>query len=121
MSKQEAHEWSDLDKYEYERPLFDHLQDLKNYLFESGYFIGNDSGIGHLASNLKIPTLTISSNRKLAKLWRPGWYYGKVVFPSTVLPNFKGINFAFRDKHWSKFISVRKVLNNFYKLVYRCP
>jgi heptosyltransferase III len=40
-------------------PLFPQLSDLATFLFESGFLIGNDSGPGHLASNLGLPTVII--------------------------------------------------------------
>ena len=49
-------------------PKFQSLQEVAAYIYESGYLIGNDSGLGHLASNLNIPTLTISGNLKRVRL-----------------------------------------------------
>ncbi len=47
---------------EWSGPLFPQLEDLASFLYESGAFLGNDSGTGHLASLLKIPHLIIPGN-----------------------------------------------------------
>jgi len=67
---------------------FFHLKALADYIYESGYLIGNDSGIGHLASNLKIPTLTITNDRKHVRIWRPGWAVNHIITPLAILPRF---------------------------------
>jgi len=59
---------------------------LAAWIYESGWFIGNDSGVGHLASALGIPTLTIFRRRGVAERWRPGFTAGDIVLPSWWLP-----------------------------------
>lgn len=97
----------------WEAPEFKDLSEVAQFIYESGFFIGNDSGLGHLASNLGIKTLTISGNPKRVARWRPDWSEGRVVTLPFPLPNFKGIHFAMRDNHWQKFISVSSVLKQF--------
>ncbi|MBM3191542.1 MAG: glycosyltransferase family 9 protein [Chlamydiae bacterium] len=99
----------------FEMPLFPTLDTLAAYAFESGYLIGNDSGIGHLCSNLQIPTLILSNRKKYMKLWRPGWYRGDIVTPAAWIPNFKGSRW--RERKWKQWISTRKVLQKFHKLL----
>ncbi len=94
-----------------EAPLFSNLFEMASYIAESGYMIGNDSGIGHLASCLGLPTLTICRSLQASKFWRPAWARGQVVTPSPWVPNIKGLRL--RDKHWKKWISVDKVLSRF--------
>ncbi len=89
------------------------LKDLASYLYESGYFIGSDSGVGHLASNIGIPTLTIGGNPKNLRLWRPGFSLGKISTLPFNLPNFKGIGLPLRDSIWKKLISPKKVYADF--------
>lgn len=110
MSLQEKKEWS-----EEEVISFGSLDDLAKDLYQAGYFIGNDSGIGHLASSLQIPLVCISRSKRTTDLWRPGWGRVKVVYPSTLIPNISG--FRFRDKNWQIFVSVRKVLQTFKDLL----
>lgn len=116
VSPDERPDWLDVEKEGFELPVFEDLGALAGYLYESGYLIGNDSGIGHLASNLKIPTLTISGNPKRIALWRPDWCPGQVVTLPFPLPNFKGINFRIRENFWQHFIPVRRTLNAFHNL-----
>jgi ADP-heptose:LPS heptosyltransferase len=73
--------------------------------------IGNDSGIGHLASCLNLPTLIICRSKIAAPFWRPGWTSGEVILPPAWIPNLKGLRF--RDKYWQKSITVPKVLKSF--------
>jgi heptosyltransferase III len=98
----------------FEIPDLPSLEELAAFVAESGYMIGNDSGIGHLASCLGLPTLTICRNAKVANFWRPSWSKGLIVTPSSFVPNLKGLRW--RDKHWKKWIPVRKVKRAFFKL-----
>lgn len=92
-------------------PLFSSMEDLCTYVFESAYMIGNDSGIGHLSSLLKIPTLSIFSRKSYSKLWRPGWGGGDVVVPTMFFPGAR-----LKQKYWKKMLSVRKVFRAFLHL-----
>jgi hypothetical protein len=94
---------------------FPTLDLLARFLYESGYLIGNDSGLGHLASALGIPTLTITRRKALALLWGPSFAPGAVVTPSRWIPNIRG--FRLRDRQWKRWISVAKVRSAFAGLV----
>lgn len=96
-------------------PSFPNLEDLASFIYESGYLIGNDSGLGHLASCMGIPTVTISRRRTSSRFWRPGWALGKIVNPHFLIPNISG--FRLRDRKWKTFISVNKVKKAFYELI----
>ncbi|CAM3720810.1 ADP-heptose--LPS heptosyltransferase [Bordetella sputigena] len=50
-------------------------------IHESGWFIGTDSGIGHLASACGIPTVTIVDRPRNMDRWRPMWAPGLIVRP----------------------------------------
>src|ERR1700722_9110644 len=89
------------------------LADLAKTLHKSGFVIGNDSLIGHLGSNLGIPTLIIANDEKRMRLWRPGWHPGRLVLPPSYLPNWKYIRL-----HWQQFIRPRDVLKSFDELVH---
>ena len=91
------------------------LYELAEVLYESGFFIGNDSGVGHLASCLKIPTLTICSSKRKKLLWRPDWFENRTVIPYSVIPNFKLLRL--RGRLWKYFIEVWRVFYHFKKLV----
>ncbi|MBS0620046.1 MAG: hypothetical protein JSS61_01120 [Verrucomicrobia bacterium] len=84
------------------------LSELAALIYESGAVIGNDSLLGHLASNLDIPTVTIADDAERMKLWRPGWRKGALVLPPRWLPKWKLVR-----THWQQGISVKRVLNAF--------
>lgn len=96
-------------------PKFSSLSELASFVYESGYFIGNDSGVGHLASCLGIETVTVCRSKRIAQFWRPGWANGVVVSPPKWIPNGKG--FRWRDQQWKKWISVSRVFRGFKSLL----
>ncbi len=96
-------------------PEFPNLSALASYLYESYFLIGNESGTGHLASNLGIPTIIIASCPKQMALWRPGFLLGKVVTPSFYIPNTKLLRL--RENRWQAFISPRRVVKTFHEVV----
>ena len=95
-------------------PEFPNLSALASYLYESYFLIGNESGTGHLASNLGIPTIIIASCPKQMALWRPGFLLGKVVTPSSYIPNTKLLRL--RENRWQAFISPRRVVKTFHEV-----
>ncbi len=108
----ESKDWVDTG---FEVPVFQSLDLLSRYIYESGYLIGNDSGLGHLASALGIPTLTFCRRRTWANMWAPAFHKGVVLTPSSWIPNIRG--FRFRDRHWKKFISVGMARRAFERLI----
>jgi heptosyltransferase III len=104
--------WEDLGV---EIALFSNLDLLARYLYESAYLIGNDSGLGHLASALGVPTLTFCRRKAWANMWAPSFQKGVVVTPASWIPNIRGLRL--RDRHWKKFISVGKARRAFERLV----
>ena len=97
----------------FETPEFNNLSELACYIYESGYKIGNDSEISHLASLLNIPTLTIFSTKRKMRFWRP--FKNNSVVVSFPLINIKGLRL--REKYWKYTISVRRVLKKFKKIL----
>ncbi len=110
VSSKEKEEWP-------EAVAFSSLDDLAVFVCESGWMMGNDSGIGHLASCLGLPTLTICRTRQIGYFWRPGWSPGEVLFAPRWIPNLKF--YRFRDKYWQSLIPVRRVLSTFKRLISR--
>lgn len=108
-------EWEDVKDLGFNLLDFPNLDSLSRYIYESGYLIGNDSGLAHLASALSVPTLTFCRRRTWALMWGPSFHKAVVVTPPSWIPNIRG--FRIRDVHWKKFISVRKALSGFKKLV----
>lgn len=111
LSSSERQEWLDIDEREILLPEFKTLSEIASYIYESGFLIGNDSGLGHLASNLSIPTLSLFARLSHANLWRPGWGQNIVVTPYPLLLGAK-----MKHKYWKSLLTVEKVLRNFVKL-----
>jgi hypothetical protein len=98
----------------YETPEIHSLAELAEMVYESGYVIGNDSLLGHLASNLHIPSLIIANDKKRMRLWRPGWLKGEVITPSNSL--FSYLLLKLDRTNWKRTISVKEALDKFKKL-----
>jgi ADP-heptose:LPS heptosyltransferase len=113
LGKEARENWKD--QSDWRAPEFPTLDEAARYIYESGYLLGNDSGVGHLASFLGIPTLTITRRKAFARLWAPSYAPGVVVNPHPWIPNISGLRL--RDRHWQKFISTEKVLRAFDRLV----
>lgn len=107
--------WEDLKSLGLSLAFFPNLSELSKYIYESGYLIGNDSGLGHLASALEVPTLTLCRRKTWANMWAPSFYKNVVITPSSWIPNIRG--FRLRDRQWKKFISINKVKRGFEKLL----
>lgn len=83
-------------------PNLPNLGELASFIYESGYFIGNDSGPGHLASCLRIPYVILAQDKQLMQLWKPGWSEGTILFPPPLAAE------------WKAFPSSKKILGPFY-------
>lgn len=94
-------------------PLLPHLSDLAALMQSSSYFIGNESGPAHLASLLGL-SCCILSGSKITQHWQPGWKPAKIIQPSKWIPNWKS-PFRLRENYWQKWISVKRVLQEFQK------
>ena len=100
------------ERKEWGGPMFSTLEDLASFIYESGAFLGNDSGTGHLASLLNIPHLIIGGNGLQMPLWRTGWHPGRVALPPRWLMRFKPLR-----RRWDFFVSKKSVIKNFKKNV----
>ncbi len=108
VSPKEYPHWKSLLQDHFSLPYFKTLDKLAAYIFESAFLIDNESGPGHLASNLHIPTLIIASCRKQMHLWRPSWFMTTIITPPSFIPNIK--RFRWRENYWQSCISVGRVL-----------
>jgi heptosyltransferase-3 len=104
MSSVERKEWEDVEK-EYEIPCFSSLDETASYIYESGFFLGNNSGLGHLASNLQIPSISLFPRMSHSRLWRPGWGLNDVVTPLPLM-----IGAPLKHKYWKELLPVWKVM-----------
>ncbi len=114
VGPQERAEWKCVEEEGFTLADLPTLPDLAAMVYESGFVIGNDSLIGHLASNLGIPTLIIANDEKRMRLWRPGWLKGQLVLPPPYLPNWKFLRL--KETRWQSFITAGKVLRSFDKI-----
>ncbi|MDE1179043.1 glycosyltransferase family 9 protein [Paraburkholderia sp.] len=90
---------------------FAKLGDVAQWIAESGWFIGNDSGLGHLASALDVPTVSLFMRRGLARTWRPAWGRGAVVLPRNVF-----VSAYLKERFWKLGLSVQRVVQSFERL-----
>jgi heptosyltransferase-3 len=111
VSQKEQTGWAWVRQFDIDLLTFTSLSDLTAWLYESGWFIGNDSGIGHLASNVGIATVTLAMRPSIAKRWCPSWAPAKVVLPSRWL-----FTKFLKDKFWKYSVSVKRVLRTFSQL-----
>jgi len=95
---------------------FDDLTDVAALLYESGWFVGNDSGIGHLASALGLPTLSLFPRAGLARRWRPGWGNNVVALPLPLMPITK-----LKERFWKPLLPLSRVVTAFELLREREP
>jgi heptosyltransferase-3 len=116
IAPHERERWRDLDKFDIPAPHFENLHELACCLYESGWFIGNDSGIGHLASNLGIPSLSLFRRRRVAERWRPAWGVVDVVLPWQWVPSS-----YLKEKLWRQTLTCGHVLAAFARLTRREP
>jgi hypothetical protein len=111
VAPDELRDWSDIGGDGHEINALSNLDDVATWIAESAWFIGNDSGLGHLASSIGVPTLTLFMRRGLARSWRPGWGPGAVVLPPSVLPFG-----ALKERLWKHMLTVRRVASAFHAL-----
>jgi ADP-heptose:LPS heptosyltransferase len=108
MTPKEAPAWGWLEAHNMPVVTFSQLTDAVGYMVESGYFIGNDSGLGHVASFFHVPTLSLFARESFSRMWRPGWGPGRVVTSTIKLPGDR-----WQQKYWKYLLTVGKVLREF--------
>ncbi|MFA5250002.1 MAG: glycosyltransferase family 9 protein [Parachlamydiales bacterium] len=112
FSREERTKWAGpIEKAGFFVPALASLREMVFFLHQAAFFIGNDSGLGHLAAALKVPVLSIFSTRRKEKFWRPERQIGRSVVPFLLLPNCKG--FRLQEKFWKFLLPVFKVLSSF--------
>lgn len=111
IAPHERERWSGLSQHGISAPVFETIGALASYVYESGWFIGNDSGVGHLASNLGIPAVSLFRRRRVAERWRPAWGATRVVLPWQWVPTA-----YLKEKFWRQTITCSRVLAAFDRL-----
>jgi len=110
LTKEEKKSWENVDC---KIVSFESLEDVASYVYESSFVIGNNSGIGHLASSLKIPTFIIFASKREKLFWRPDFFMCSGVCPLSFLPNIK--NMRLNRKYWKNLIFVSRAFKKFKK------
>lgn len=64
----------------------DSLDSLAAWISGAGLFIGNDSGLAHLASNVGVPAISLAMRHRIALRWAPGWAPSEALTPLPLLP-----------------------------------
>jgi hypothetical protein len=111
VASHERADWKHVERSGISLPDLSSLDHVAAWLFECGWFIGNDSGIGHLASNLQIPTVSLFMRRGIARTWRPDWGTGRVLIGGAYLPTGR-----LKERYWKYLLSVGKVTQAFEQL-----
>jgi hypothetical protein len=108
VAPDEYREWESVAKDGFEVNAFARLDDVAEWIAEAGWFIGNDSGLGHLASAIGVPTLSIFMRRGLARTWRPGWGIGAIALPLNIV-----LTGRLKERCWKRLLPVDRVLRQF--------
>lgn len=108
VSPAERPQWEYIQELGLGLPQLGSLENVAAWLFASGWFIGNDSGIGHLASNLHVPTLSLFMRHGGARTWRPDWGPGRVLVGGDYIPTGK-----LKEKLWKYALTSGRVARDF--------
>lgn len=101
-------QWKWLGRYGFAPSAYGSLGEVAARIAESGWVIGNDSGIGHLASNLGVPTISLAMRRSIAQRWRPGWAPSRAVLAPSLMPSR-----YLKEKYWKYLLSTARVMAAF--------
>lgn len=102
-SPTERGKWQALIGDEFALPESPSVSDAAGYIYESGSMVGNDSGVGHLASNLGIPTFTLLKTKDPLFRYRPGWARNQLILPTCSIK-------LCGKRYWRRFITVKQIL-----------
>ncbi len=87
------------------------LAEVAEFLTTCDCFIGSDSGIGHLASSLGLPTVSLCIRAGTARMWAPAWGENEAVLAPAWL-----FCRPLKDKFWKQAITVSRVLKAFNRI-----
>jgi ADP-heptose:LPS heptosyltransferase len=107
--EKEDTEW--IVKAGFKRIITTSIENAAEVICGSGWFIGNDSGLGHLASCLGIPTVSMHQRRKVKICWHPGFALNKALLPRVNL-----LVKSWKEKYWKYFLTPSQVYNAFVTL-----
>ncbi len=99
--------WADASQGDARSAVPGPLDEVAGWLRVSGGVIAGDTGMGHLASSLGVPTLSIFGKRSRARFWRPHGGRTATVTPRVRLPGRAG------DRHWARLLGAARVAKAF--------
>lgn len=114
MSEAELDAWAPKIDNQFSAIGFPTLDECAAFIYESAFFVGNDSGGGHLAACLHVPTLSIHGRKGKSRVWRPDWGTVEVISPA-----FNLVGSRLRQACWKHFLTVGRVQCAFEKLARR--
>lgn len=94
VAPHERADWAWVRELGMQMPELPSLSEVAGFIHASGWFIGNESGIGHLASNLGIPTLSLTGRPTRTRCWLPSWSPASFVYPRFLVGG------RLRDRYW---------------------
>jgi len=80
------------------------LADLARWLITASVFVGNDSGLAHLASNVGVPAVSLAMRPRIALRWAPGWAPSLAITAPPLMPGR-----WLREFSWKYLLPVSKV------------
>ncbi|WP_020209871.1 glycosyltransferase family 9 protein [Gilvimarinus chinensis] len=89
------------------------LAEVAEFLTSCDYFIGSDSGIGHLASSIGLPTVSLCIRAGTARMWAPAWEKNEAVLAPAWL-----FCRPLKDKFWKQALTVSRVLKAFNRITH---
>lgn len=107
--------WRWLQSYGLRVCTYPSLSLVAERIVTAGWVIGNDSGIGHLASSLGVPAVSLAMRPRIAVRWQPGWAPSEMVLPLPIVPGR-----FLKEKCWKYLVSSARVLRAFDALRRRC-
>jgi hypothetical protein len=107
--------WRWLQSYGLRVCAYPSLSLVAERIVTAGWVIGNDSGIGHLASSLGVPVVSLAMRPRIAVRWQPGWAPSEMVLPLPIVPGR-----FLKEKCWKYLLSSARVLRAFDTLRRRC-
>lgn len=110
LAPNERASWTQLIERDMKIFVSDSMSEVASFIHESAWFIGNESGVGHLASNVGVPTLTVTGRWRRAHCWRPAWAPSKIVYPAYLIGG------RVRDRLWQRWLRPSQVMVAFFLL-----
>lgn len=86
IAPNERAQWAWVEAHGFRLVSHANLGELAQWLVTAGVFIGNDSGIAHLASNLGVPVVSLAMRPRIARRWTPGWAPSLTLTPLPLVP-----------------------------------